>query len=123
MTAFQVQKKHYRHEKKRAAKELLSALKDTSVTIIADWLKVRGSLKSWTKLWCVLKPGLLLLYKSHKTKVYLLSLLAILSAGLCCLLPFVKWLLLSDNAFCFLYVFSELSFHWLTLSSVLAPAS
>lgn len=70
MTGFQVQKKHYRHEKKRAAKELLSALKDTSVTIIADWLKVRGSLKSWTKLWCVLKPGLLLLYKSHKAKVF-----------------------------------------------------
>uniref|UniRef100_A0A1A9ZBM1 Oxysterol-binding protein n=1 Tax=Glossina pallidipes TaxID=7398 RepID=A0A1A9ZBM1_GLOPL len=30
--------------------------------------KVRGTLKSWTKLWCVLKPGLLLLYKSPKTK-------------------------------------------------------
>lgn len=31
-------------------------------------LQVRGTLKSWTKLWCVLKPGLLLLYKSPKTK-------------------------------------------------------
>lgn len=29
---------------------------------------MRGSLKSWTKLWCVLKPGLLLLYKNPKTK-------------------------------------------------------
>lgn len=29
---------------------------------------MRGTLKSWTKLWCVLKPGLLLLYKSPKTK-------------------------------------------------------
>lgn len=34
--SLKVQKKHYRHEKKRAAKELLSALKDTTVTIIAD---------------------------------------------------------------------------------------
>jgi hypothetical protein len=38
---------------------------------MAEWLKVRGSLKSWTKFWCVLKPGLLLLYKSHKMKVVL----------------------------------------------------
>ena len=30
--------------------------------------QVRGSLKSWTKLWCVLKPGLLLLYKTPKAK-------------------------------------------------------
>ena len=65
----QVQKKHYRKEKKRAAKELLSTLKDPSVIVMADWLKVRGSLKSWTKLWCVLKPGLFILYKSHKQKV------------------------------------------------------
>ena len=26
-------------------------------------------LKSWTKLWCVLKPGVILLYKSDKGKV------------------------------------------------------
>lgn len=30
---------------------------------------VRGMLKSWTKLWCVLKPGVILLYKSDKGKV------------------------------------------------------
>ena len=66
---FQAQKKTYRREKKKAAKELLSTLKDPSVILIADWLKVRGSLKGWTKLWCVLKPGLLLLYKSLKQKV------------------------------------------------------
>ncbi|KAG8179305.1 hypothetical protein JTE90_024151 [Oedothorax gibbosus] len=29
--------------------------------------QVKGSLKGWTKLWCVLKPGMLLLYKSPKT--------------------------------------------------------
>jgi hypothetical protein len=29
---------------------------------------VRGTLKSWTKLWCILKPGLLLIYRSQKAK-------------------------------------------------------
>lgn len=28
--------------------------------------QIRGTLKSWTKLWCVLKPGVLLIYKTHK---------------------------------------------------------
>uniref|UniRef100_A0A8P4KBQ0 Oxysterol-binding protein n=1 Tax=Dicentrarchus labrax TaxID=13489 RepID=A0A8P4KBQ0_DICLA len=28
---------------------------------------IRGSLKSWTKLWCALKPGVLLIYKTPKT--------------------------------------------------------
>ena len=43
-------------------------MQDESIIVLADWLKVRGSLKGWTKLWCVLKPGLLLLYKSQKAK-------------------------------------------------------
>lgn len=38
--SLQVQKKNYRQEKKRAAKELFSALKDPSVVIISNWLKV-----------------------------------------------------------------------------------
>uniref|UniRef100_A0A4W5LCN1 Oxysterol-binding protein n=1 Tax=Hucho hucho TaxID=62062 RepID=A0A4W5LCN1_9TELE len=62
----QVQKKNYREEKKRATKELLSTITDPSVIVMADWLKIRGTLKSWTKLWCVLKPGVLLIYKTHK---------------------------------------------------------
>jgi len=73
LSVIQEQKKYYRSEKKRAAQELLSTLKDPSVIIIAEWLKVRGSLKSWTKFWCVLKPGLLLLYKSHKMKVFVFN--------------------------------------------------
>ena len=28
--------------------------------------QIRGTLKSWTKMWCVLKPGVLLVYKSPK---------------------------------------------------------
>nr|XP_015193856.1 PREDICTED: oxysterol-binding protein-related protein 5 isoform X2 [Lepisosteus oculatus] len=64
--SLKVQKKNYRQEKKRAAKELFSALKDPSVVIMASWLKIRGTLKSWTRLWCVLKPGVLLIYKTPK---------------------------------------------------------
>ena len=66
--SLKVQKKYYRNQKKQATRELLSALKDSSVIVLADRLKVRGTLKSWTKLWCVLKPGLLVLYKSEKQK-------------------------------------------------------
>lgn len=28
--------------------------------------QIRGTLKSWTRLWCVLKPGVLLIYKTPK---------------------------------------------------------
>lgn len=68
--SYKDQRKKYRREKKRVARELLSTLKDPAVVVLADWLKVRGSLKGWTKLWCVLKPGMLLLYKSAKVKVF-----------------------------------------------------
>ncbi|XP_074936862.1 oxysterol-binding protein-related protein 8 isoform X2 [Phalacrocorax aristotelis] len=64
--SLKVQKKNYREEKKRATKELLSTITDPSVIVMADWLKIRGTLKSWTKLWCVLKPGVLLVYKTPK---------------------------------------------------------
>ncbi|XP_033216342.1 oxysterol-binding protein-related protein 8 isoform X2 [Belonocnema kinseyi] len=65
--SYKAQRKNYRMEKKRVANELLSSLKDPTVVVMSDWLKVRGTLKSWTKLWCILKPGLLLLYKSPKS--------------------------------------------------------
>lgn len=66
--SYKAQRRIYRKEKKRVEKELLSTFKDESIIVLADWLKVRGSLKSWTKLWCVLKPGLLILYRSPKAK-------------------------------------------------------
>ncbi|XP_030756214.1 oxysterol-binding protein-related protein 8 [Sitophilus oryzae] len=66
--SYKAQRKNYRKEKKRVTNELLNSLKDPSVVVLADWLKIRGTLKSWTKLWCVLKPGLLVLYKSPKAK-------------------------------------------------------
>ncbi|XP_037539344.1 oxysterol-binding protein-related protein 5 [Nematolebias whitei] len=65
--SLKVQKQNYRQEKKRAAKELSSALEDPSVVIMSNWLKIRGYLKGWTKLWCALKPGVLLIYKTPKT--------------------------------------------------------
>jgi hypothetical protein len=45
----------------------MSTLSDPTLVVLADWLKVRGTLKGWTKLWCELKPGLFILYKSAKT--------------------------------------------------------
>jgi hypothetical protein len=66
--SYKAQRKTYRMEKKRVADELLNSLKDPTVVVMSDWLKVRGTLKSWTKLWCILKPGLLLLYKNPKIK-------------------------------------------------------
>ncbi|KAJ0169693.1 hypothetical protein K1T71_014878 [Dendrolimus kikuchii] len=66
--SYKAQRQNYRREKKRVASALLHSIDDPSVVVLADWLKVRGTLKSWTKLWCVLKPGLLLLYKSPKAK-------------------------------------------------------
>ncbi|RWS16720.1 Oxysterol-binding protein-related protein 8-like protein [Dinothrombium tinctorium] len=66
--SYKDRRKHYQKEKKRVAEELLSTLTDPTVVVLTDWLKVRGTLKGWTKLWCELKPGLLVLYKSPKTR-------------------------------------------------------
>lgn len=66
--SYKAQRKSYRMEKKRVAAELMNSIQDPTVVVLEDWLKVRGTLKSWTKLWCVLKPGLLLIYKSQKAK-------------------------------------------------------
>ncbi|CAL2051936.1 unnamed protein product [Caenorhabditis brenneri] len=60
------QKKEYRDEKKRVNDELLSALRDPTVVVMADTLKIRGALKKWNRYYCVLKPGLLILYKHKK---------------------------------------------------------
>jgi len=66
--SYKAQRRSYAKEKKRVERELLSTFKDQSIIVLADWLKVRGTLKGWTKLWCILKPGLLLLYRSPKAK-------------------------------------------------------
>ena len=73
--SYKAQRRSYAKEKKRVERELLSTFKDQSIIVLADWLKVRGTLKGWTKLWCILKPGLLLLYRSPKAKVTFIDLL------------------------------------------------
>lgn len=78
LSPLQMQKQKYHYEKRRVAQELLHTLKDPAVVVMADWLKIRGSLRKWMKVYCVLKPGMLLLYKSAKThKVWLPFLLSV----------------------------------------------
>ena len=66
---YKVKRRTYRREKKKAISEMSSAFRDSSIIVLAEWLKVRGTLKGWSRLWCILKPGLLILYKSPKAKV------------------------------------------------------
>lgn len=65
--SYKDRKKRYQKQKKKAAEDLLSVMNDPTVLVMGDWLKVRGTLKGWTKLYCELKPGLLVLYKNQKT--------------------------------------------------------
>ncbi|CAF0951522.1 unnamed protein product [Didymodactylos carnosus] len=66
--SYKAQKQNYLTEKKRITNELVAVLRDSPVIVLADWLKVRGTLRDWTKLWVILKPGLLLLYKRPQEK-------------------------------------------------------
>lgn len=64
-----MQRQSYRNAKRRITSEIDYILNDPSVVIVSDWLKVRGTLRDWTKLWAVLKPGLMLLYRSPTSGV------------------------------------------------------
>ncbi|KHJ49486.1 hypothetical protein D918_00613 [Trichuris suis] len=64
---YKKRKQEYHQEKKRIAYELMQTLKDPTVVIIADWLKIRGTLRKWMRVFCVLKPGLFIVYKNEKT--------------------------------------------------------
>jgi len=64
--SFKARKQTYKIQKKKVAKELSTAIKDKSVTILSSWLKIRGTLKSWAKYWCVVKPEVIIVYKSDK---------------------------------------------------------
>ncbi|UJR10071.1 hypothetical protein I4U23_014293 [Adineta vaga] len=61
---YKLQKQSYENAKKRITSELDYILRDPSIVIVSDWLKVRGTLRDWTKLWAILKPGYLLLYRN-----------------------------------------------------------
>jgi hypothetical protein len=61
-------KENYLTEKKRITNDMLTIMRDERIIVLADWLKIRGSLKNWIKLYVVLKPGIMLLYKNDKMK-------------------------------------------------------
>uniref|UniRef100_A0A0N5AXN0 PH domain-containing protein n=1 Tax=Syphacia muris TaxID=451379 RepID=A0A0N5AXN0_9BILA len=62
------QKREYKDEKKRVIAEMAAALRDPTVVIMADWLKVRGTLRKWKRYYCVLVPGLFVIYRSDKVE-------------------------------------------------------
>lgn len=45
---------------------MAAALRDPTVVIMADWLKVRGTLRKWKRYYCVLVPGLFVIYRNDK---------------------------------------------------------
>lgn len=64
---YKSRKKIYQQEKKKLAEQLLLTLNDPTLIVLADYLKVRAlGFKTWTKVWCELRPGLLVIYKSVK---------------------------------------------------------
>jgi hypothetical protein len=65
---FKQQKENYLVEKKKITNDILTIMRDERIILLADWLKIRGSFKNWIKLYCILKPGILQLFKSDKTK-------------------------------------------------------
>ena len=67
-SSYKKQKENYLTEKKRINNDMLTIMRDERIIVLADWLKVRGSLKNWIKLYVIVKPGILLLYKSDKIK-------------------------------------------------------
>lgn len=66
--SYKEQKENYLTEKKRITNDMLTVMREDSIIVLADWLKIRGSLKNWVKVYVVLKPGIMLLYKSDKMK-------------------------------------------------------
>lgn len=68
---YRIQKQSYQNVKKRFTNEVDQLLKDSSIVIVSDWLKVRGTFRDWTKLWAVLKPGLIVFYRNSISMVCL----------------------------------------------------
>lgn len=66
--SYKKQKENYLTEKRRITNDILTIMRDERIIVLADWLKVRGSLKNWIKLYVILKPGIMLLFKSDKMK-------------------------------------------------------
>lgn len=73
--SLKLQKQSYRIEKKKAENEFLTTINNPAFAILSDWLKIRSTLKNWTRMWCVLKPGMLIVYKNSKQKQWIGTLL------------------------------------------------
>nr|CAB3264584.1 oxysterol-binding protein-related protein 8 [Phallusia mammillata] len=69
--SLRLQKQSYKMEKKKAENEFKMTANNPAVIILSDWLKVRSTLKNWSRVWCLLKPGLLFLYKNSKEKTWI----------------------------------------------------
>ena len=65
---YKQQKENYLVEKKKMTNDILTIMSDERIILLADWLKIRGSFKNWIKLYCILKPGIMQLFKSDKLK-------------------------------------------------------
>ena len=78
MSSFKELKKNYHLRKKNFTKNVQSAIESTQ-EVHSGWLKARTTFKRWTKVWCQVKPGYLILYtsqealKKHRLGVVLLS--------------------------------------------------
>lgn len=76
--SFREQKKSYEMKKKCFTKNIHSAL-ETTHEVHSGWLKARTTFKRWTRVWCQVKPGYLIMYtsqealKKHRLGVVLLS--------------------------------------------------
>lgn len=72
------QKKNYNLKKRCFTKNIQCAIESTH-EVHSGWLKARTTFKGWTKVWCQVKPGYLIMYtsqeaqKKHKLGVILLS--------------------------------------------------
>lgn len=77
-TSFKDQKKSYNLKKRCFTKNIQSAI-DSTQEAHSGWLKARTTFKRWTKVWCQVKPGYLIIYtsqeaqKKHRLGVVLLS--------------------------------------------------
>lgn len=77
------QRKIYSMGKRNFTKFIQSAIESTQ-EVHSGWLKVRSAFKRWTKVWCQVKPGYLVMYtsqeaqKKHRLGVVLLSVCQVL---------------------------------------------
>eukprot|EP01136_Pigoraptor_vietnamica_P039828 Opistho-1_new@11048 len=61
-----LKKKEYRKEKRMRMENVLMNLADDSANMMSGWIKVRGSLKQWTKYYAIVRPGVLVYFRDDK---------------------------------------------------------